>query len=200
MVLKIDQLHDALIRNRRKATWIVLGATIFAATSNTSAYGLQSPTVIDIDLSAQSAATIDEPTELHVAALYSGFYEKDAVTASDLAVVSLAASEVEKARTPAGAKAVAKQIAKNEYGWGEKQFTCLTKLWTRESHWNFQAHNYRSGAHGIPQAYPAIKMESFGLDWRSNPVTQIRWGLSYIDNRYDNPCRALSRHNWRHSY
>ena len=199
-MLKIDRLHDALIRNRRQASWLVLGATIFATSVSTSAWGLQSPMVTEVNLANPINTLPDEPTQLHVAALYSGFYDKDGVTAADLAVVSLAASEVEKARTPAGAKAVAKAIALKEYNWGSKQYTCLKRLWTRESHWNFQAHNYRSGAHGIPQAYPAIKMESVGLDWRTNPVTQIRWGLSYIENRYDNPCKALARHNWRHSY
>jgi hypothetical protein len=199
-MLKIDRLYAGLIRNRRQASWLVLGVTIFAASVNTSAWGLQSPMVTEVSLATPINTLPDEPTELHVAALYSGFYDKDGVTAADLAVVSLAASEVEKARTPAGAQAVAKTIITKEYNWNEKQFSCLKRLWTRESHWNFQAHNYRSGAHGIPQAYPAIKMEKFGLDWRSNPVTQIRWGLSYIESRYDNPCKALSRHNWRHSY
>ena len=178
----------------------MLGVTIFAASVNTSAYGLQSPMVTELSLDNPIEVPSNEPTTLHVAALYSGFYNKGGVTANDLAIVSMAASEVEQARTPDGAKAVAKAIAKNEYNWGDKQYQCLVKLWNRESHWNFQAHNYRSGAHGIPQAYPAIKMQSVGLDWRSNPVTQIRWGLSYIDRRYDNPCKALKRHMWRHSY
>ena len=199
-MLQIDRLYDGLIRNRRKASWLVLGATIFAASVNTSAWGLQSPMVTEVSVSDPITTLPDEPTELHVAALYSGFYDKDGVTAADLAVVSLAASEVEKARTPAGAKAVAKAIALKEYNWGAKQFTCLKRLWTRESHWNFQAHNYRSGAHGIAQAFPATKMESVGLDWRTNPVTQIRWGLNYIDARYGTPCKALARHNYRGAY
>jgi len=66
-------------------------------------------------------------------------------------------------------------------------------LWTRESHWNYQAHNYRSGAHGIPQALPASKMDLIADDWRTNPVTQIRWGLRYIESRYDTPCGAWSK-------
>ena len=198
-MLQIDRLYDGLIRNRRKASWLVLGATIFAASVNTSAWGLQSPMVTEVSVSDPITTLPDEPTELHVAALYSGFYDKDGVTAADLAVVSLAASEVEKARTPAGAKAVAKAIALKEYNWGAKQFTCLKRLWTRESHWNFQAHNYRSGAHGIPQALPATKMEIVATDWRTNPITQIKWGLSYIKARYETPCNALwkkQRHNY----
>jgi hypothetical protein len=37
-------------------------------------------------------------------------------------------------------------------------------------------------------------MASFGADWRTNPVTQIKWGLSYIKGRYKTPCGA-----WQHS-
>ena len=199
-MLQIDRLYDGLIRNRRKASWLVLGATIFAASVNTSAWGLQSPMVTEVSVSDPITTLPDEPTELHVAALYSGFYDKDGVTAADLAVVSLAASEVEKARTPAGAKAVAKAIALREYNWGAKQFTCLKRLWIRESHWNFQAHNYRSGAHGIAQALPADKMEVIATDWRTNPVTQIKWGLSYIKARYNTPCKALSHKHWAGYY
>ena len=35
-------------------------------------------------------------------------------------------------------------------------------------------------------------MSVIALDWRTNPVTQIRWGLHYIDLRYSTPCKALS--------
>ncbi|WP_319682781.1 transglycosylase SLT domain-containing protein [Streptomyces sp. AK02-01A] len=79
------------------------------------------------------------------------------------------------------------------------QYRCLNRLWTRESGWNHRAGNPRSGAYGIPQAYPAHKMASAGPDWRTNPRTQIRWGLKYIKTRYKTPCRAWSfwqRNNW----
>ena len=35
-------------------------------------------------------------------------------------------------------------------------------------------------------------MSSFGADWATNPVTQIRWGLDYIRDRYGSPCSAWS--------
>jgi membrane-bound lytic murein transglycosylase MltF len=80
-----------------------------------------------------------------------------------------------------------------EYAWGADQFTCLNRLWTKESHWNYRARNKKSGAHGIPQALPATRMESISSDWRTNPVTQIRWGLRYIEARYMSPCAALAK-------
>jgi len=74
------------------------------------------------------------------------------------------------------------------------QFPCLEKLWDRESGWNYKAKNSSSGAQGIPQALPGKKMAKFGDDWETNPATQIKWGLDYIEGRYDTPCGA-----WEHS-
>jgi hypothetical protein len=80
-------------------------------------------------------------------------------------------------------------------GWSESQWGCLNSLWTRESNWNTYATNSSSGAYGIPQALPGYKMASAGSDWRSNPITQIRWGIGYIASKYGSPCTALSHSN-----
>jgi hypothetical protein len=121
------------------------------------------------------------------------------VDASAMALVSVAARQVNLAREAEGAKEVAKEIIAAKYTWSEKQFPCLDQLWTKESNWNYKARNRVSGAHGIPQALPATKMEVVGTDWRTNPVTQITWGLKYIKERYNTPCAAWSkfkRSNW----
>ncbi len=76
---------------------------------------------------------------------------------------------------------------------GSAQFVCLDALFTRESHWNPFASNSVTGAYGIPQALPGIKMAAAGADWRTNPVTQVKWGLSYIVGSYGTPCAA-----WTH--
>lgn len=115
------------------------------------------------------------------------------VMAWDMLMVSVMMKKVEQARTPKGARKVGAEMAKEKYGWGRYQFSCLDTLWTKESNWNYRARNKRSGAHGIPQALPATKMEVTGTDWRTNPVTQIQWGLHYIDVRYETPCKALSK-------
>ncbi len=84
-------------------------------------------------------------------------------------------------------------------GWGVQEFDCLVALWNRESRWNVYAHNASSGAYGIPQALPGDKMASAGADWATNPVTQITWGLGYIEARYETPCGAWAHseeHNW----
>ena len=78
------------------------------------------------------------------------------------------------------------------------QFSCLDSIWSRESGWNYQAEN-ASGAYGIPQALPGSKMATAGADWQTNPATQIKWGLGYIQGRYGTPCNAWAY--WQaHSY
>lgn len=114
------------------------------------------------------------------------------VTPSTIAGALNALKLVEKAKTPKGARIVGKAMAKAKYGWGERQYTCLNTLWTKESRWNYRSRNKVTGAHGIPQAYPATKYESIGSDWRTNPLTQMTWGLKYIKVRYQTPCKALS--------
>lgn len=80
-----------------------------------------------------------------------------------------------------------------------RQYSCLYNLWNRESHWNYKAYNRSSGAYGIPQALPGSKMASAGADWRTNPITQVKWGLRYINARYGSACNAWSfwlSHHW----
>ena len=88
---------------------------------------------------------------------------------------------------------------KKHYNWGLRQFGCLDHIWEHESHWQWDARNRRSGALGIPQAYPGYKMRSAGKDYKTNYKTQIKWGLNYIEKRYGSPCNAKhfrSRHGY----
>ena len=77
--------------------------------------------------------------------------------------------------------------------WGPGQFGYLNLLWSRESGWNPTATNPVSGAFGIAQALPAVKMASTGLDWATDPYTQIIWGVGYIHAAYGTPQAA-----WAH--
>ncbi|MDQ1631044.1 MAG: hypothetical protein QOC80_1016 [Frankiaceae bacterium] len=101
-----------------------------------------------------------------------------------------------KAATGGSPKAIAQaQLASR--GWSG-QFSCLNSLWAKESGWSVSAAN-PSGAYGIPQALPGSKMATVGSDWRTNPATQIEWGLDYISSNYGSPCGAWAHsqsHNW----
>ena len=122
------------------------------------------------------------------------------VDAGEMALVSLEARQVQLAKTPLGARLVTKALIASTYKWNARQMSCLNTLWEGESHWNFKARNRRSGAAGIAQALPGNKMEVIATDWRTNPVTQIRWGIRYIKIRYGTPCKALAVTHWRGYY
>jgi len=70
------------------------------------------------------------------------------------------------------------------------QYQCFSNIVSHESGWNYQAVNASSGAYGLFQALPGSKMSSVGSDWQTNPATQIKWGLNYMDSRYGSPCEA----------
>jgi len=198
-------VKTALLKSSKKsvAIWGVTASLLLVATILPAANALEiaGPSTVEIEV-GKSAAVI-EPTESA-----SSLISEDDLTATasgalfstDLAMVSSVSRQVELARTPLGAMKVAHSIVTNEYGFSEKEYKCLSSLWTKESHWNYKARNKKSGAHGIAQALPANKMDVISTDWRTNPVTQIRWGLRYISVRYETPCKALAKHNRSNHY
>ncbi|MHA5049131.1 aggregation-promoting factor C-terminal-like domain-containing protein [Streptomyces sp. SD15] len=80
------------------------------------------------------------------------------------------------------------------------QFQCFSNIVDHESSWNYTAVNPSSGAYGLFQALPASKMSSVGSDWQTNPATQIKWGLNYMDSRYGSPCEAWTFWQANHWY
>jgi hypothetical protein len=85
------------------------------------------------------------------------------------------------------------------FGFSTGEMPALVAMWSRESGWSTSSYNSGSGAFGIPQALPGSKMASAGSDWRTNPATQIRWGLGYIRSRYGSPSSAWAfwqAHGW----
>jgi hypothetical protein len=185
-----------MFTKKAMVAWTMIGALLLAiaflpkanATENSIVGSEASQSVVAIDPGSESSFLGESFTTI-----------AGAIFSRDLALVSAASIQVELARSPFGAKKVAKDILFNEYGFKQVQYDCLEKLWTEESNWRYKAHNKRSGAHGIAQALPANKMDVVSTDWRTNPVTQIRWGLRYISIRYETPCKALSKHkrsNW----
>lgn len=190
-----DVTRAALLRVRSifgksLAAWVSVAVLIFLTAVQPSAQALDFPKTTRITM-PDSADLVAQPSS--TAALFSHFKTTVTISANELALVSLTSTHVEMARKAKGAQMVARNIMAKEYGWAEKQFSCLKSLWARESRWNYKAHNRRSGAFGIAQAVPAGKMGMISTDWKTNPVTQIRWGLHYIDVRYSSPCNAWQR-------
>jgi len=184
--ISIEEFSIKKIVSKKRNIWTLIAATLILAVAQPTANGLDFPTTTRLNLPQDSQASL---TVAKDAQLNRGVF----TPASEMAHVAFLARQVELARKPSGAKYVTRTIMETDYSWGADQYGCLNRLWTKESHWNYKAHNYRSGAHGIPQALPASKMEIVGSDWRTNPVTQIRWGLRYIDIRYETPCKAWAK-------
>ncbi|MFJ7593157.1 transglycosylase SLT domain-containing protein [Streptomyces sp. NPDC097617] len=96
---------------------------------------------------------------------------------------------------PTSAKAIAQQMIKDP-----AQFAAFNNIVSRESGWNHTATNASSGAYGLVQALPASKMASAGADWKTNPATQIKWGLDYMNDRYGSPVGAWNFWQNNHWY
>ncbi|WP_181139753.1 transglycosylase SLT domain-containing protein [Streptomyces sp. Ru71] len=96
--------------------------------------------------------------------------------------------------TVAQIQAMARQMVSSS------QFQCFSNIVDHESSWNYRAVNASSGAYGLFQALPGSKMSSVGADWQTNPATQIKWGLNYMNSRYGSPCEAWSFWQANHWY
>ncbi len=198
-------MKTALLNRSKKsvAVWGVATSLLLVATILPAASALELTIPTSLESEGNRSVGIIETSESAVALLAEddlAAIASGAIFSSELALVSAVSRQVELARTPYGAKKVAKSILLDEYGFSEKQYKCLNSLWTKESNWNYKARNKKSGAHGIPQALPASKMSVISTDWRTNPVTQIRWGLRYISIRYETPCKALAKHKRSNYY
>jgi hypothetical protein len=113
---------------------------------------------------------------------------KDRAEAAAKARASRSSSSfpVQSSYSVAQIQAMARQIVPSG------QFQCFSNIVDHESSWNYRAVNASSGAYGLFQALPGSKMSSVGADWQTNPATQIKWGLNYMDSRYGSPCEAWS--------
>ncbi|KIE26451.1 hypothetical protein LK08_14830 [Streptomyces sp. MUSC 125] len=101
---------------------------------------------------------------------------------------------VQSSYTVAQIQAMARQMVP------ASQFQCFSNIVNHESSWNMHAVNASSGAYGLFQALPASKMSTAGADWRTNPATQIKWGLGYMNGRYGSPCQAWTFWQANHYY
>ncbi|MEG2326581.1 MAG: transglycosylase SLT domain-containing protein, partial [Enterococcus sp.] len=84
-------------------------------------------------------------------------------------------------------------------GFSPSEYAAIDYIVNRESSWNPSATNASSGAYGLPQSLPASKLASAGSDWRTNPITQLKWMRNYVNERYGGANGALSfwkAHNW----
>ncbi|MFG2939986.1 transglycosylase SLT domain-containing protein [Streptomyces sp. NPDC048282] len=118
----------------------------------------------------------------------------EAKEAASRSSVSASSFPVQSSYTVAQIQAMAQQMV------ASGQFQCFSNIVDHESSWNYRAVNASSGAYGLFQALPGSKMSSVGSDWQTNPATQIKWGLNYMNSRYGSPCEAWSFWQANHWY
>lgn len=85
-------------------------------------------------------------------------------------------------------------------GFSPSEYAAIDYIVNHESSWNPQAVNPSSGAYGLPQSLPASKLASAGSDWRTNPITQLKWMRNYVNERYGGANGALSFWKANHWY
>ncbi|MEW2496970.1 aggregation-promoting factor C-terminal-like domain-containing protein [Streptomyces nodosus] len=120
--------------------------------------------------------------------------EAEEKASRDAARESVTTFAVQSSYTIGQIQAMARQMVAAD------QFQCFSNIVDHESSWNLHATNPSSGAYGLFQALPGSKMVSAGADWQTNPATQIKWGLSYMNGRYGSPCGAWSYWQANHWY
>ncbi|MDT7840999.1 aggregation-promoting factor C-terminal-like domain-containing protein [Streptomyces justiciae] len=147
----------------------------------------------DAEESARKAAA-KSAIEKKEAAEQAAKEAKERAEAKTAASRSASSFPVQSSYTVAQIQAMARQMVPSA------QFQCFSNIVDHESSWNYQAVNASSGAYGLFQALPGSKMSSVGSDWQTNPATQIKWGLNYMDSRYGSPCEAWSFWQANHWY
>lgn len=80
-------------------------------------------------------------------------------------------------------------------GWPPGQRRCmdLQLTWESGGTWSTSATGpptSQGKAYGIAQALPRGKMAAYGADWATSAVTQIRFYLGYMRDRYGSPCAS----------
>lgn len=153
-------------------------------------------------IAADESAKKDAEEAARKAAAETAVAKKEAAekAAKERAEAKLAASRsagdfpIQSSYTIAEIQSMARQMVPSG------QFQCFSNIVDHESSWNYHAVNPSSGAYGLFQALPASKYSSAGSDWQTNPATQIKWGLNYMNSRYGSPCDAWSFWQANHWY
>jgi hypothetical protein len=89
------------------------------------------------------------------------------------------------------AKMIAKKKVNKMFRNPNREWKALSKLWGKESAWNWKAKNPHSSAYGIAQV--------LGTPKGSTIEYQVNKGLEYIVHRYDTPSKAWAfwlRNGW----
>ena len=86
-----------------------------------------------------------------------------------------------------------------EEGWLTSDYNAICNIIIKESSFNINSVNKKSGACGLFQAYPCSKAIKEYPDYMTNYKSQVDWGIKYIKQRYETPKKAWEfweEHHW----
>ncbi|MBW4061915.1 hypothetical protein HJC99_05075 [Candidatus Saccharibacteria bacterium] len=136
-----------------------------------------------------------------------------AAQAQEVAAAQAAAAAAQAAKARAKAQSVTKIAVAAPFvtgshtdwmaaaGIAPSDYAYVDYIVDHESGWGTTKANYSgSGAYGLGQALPASKMATYGSDYLTNPVTQLKWANVYAVGHYGSWANAyahwLNRHSW----
>ena len=198
-------LEPAIKRGVRKS--VLFSGVAVAATGIAVSSNLASPDEAPADTAASALAAAkearkDKPIASKVV------MDRERETVSRSARRRAPEPDKKKARPTASRDTAAENLAEQDpreiarqllpkYGFSSSEYSCLDALYVSESDWDMHADNPTSSAYGIPQALTAT--HELPADYATNPVSQIEWGLEYIQSSYGTPCSAWEfkqANNW----
>ena len=123
-----------------------------------------------------------------------------AIAVATTVLLATAIPSAQASTSKSAAKSYAKTYMKQTYGWGDKQYGCLVKVYNYESHWNYRAKNGRYW--GIPQLNSGfVRGQGYSKSqFMASYKVQIRVGLKYIKKRHHTPCNAWHKITKHGSY
>lgn len=74
----------------------------------------------------------------------------------------------------------------------ESDFGAANYIISHESGWRVDAQNPYSSAYGLPQCMISSHPECGTQEWKTNPITQLRWFYNYCKDRYGSVQGALN--------
>lgn len=197
--------EPALKKSLRKSvtySGVAVAATGIAVTGGVAAKDEAPADSASATIAAAQAARADTPVDRSLADRGAAVSRSDRRTAEDKKAALDQSSGGQATRTESLAAQDPKDVAYQlmpEYGLSQAEFSCLDSLWISESDWDPTADNPTSTAYGIPQALTGGTHDNLPADYMTNPISQIRWGLWYIDNSYGGACSAWEfkqANNW----
>lgn len=130
----------------------------------------------------QTAGQVGEKTVIYRVHMQDGVEVGREVVSEVVTVPAVTQVEIQgtKVNLPPGSHTDWMRMA----GIPESDFGAANFIISHESGWRVDAQNPNSSAYGLPQCMISSHPECGTQEWKTNPITQLRWFYNYCKNRY----------------